>query len=105
MPEVIEKKDGGIVVRIRLTPNASRCGKVGFFTVASGEEYLKISVTSIPEKGKANKELIDFLSKALKIPKTSMEIISGFLDRHKKIFIKTEDETTAERIRRWTEES
>lgn len=68
------------------------------------EAYLKINVVSVPEKGKANKELISYLAKVLKIAKTDMEIISGALDRYKKILIKTNKENAAEDIRRWTEE-
>lgn len=41
----------------------------------------------MPEKGKANKELIAFLAKKLKIAKSSLQIISGELDRWKKIAI------------------
>lgn len=50
----------GIILNVRIMPNASVCGARGVFTDADGAEYLKISVVSIPEKGKANKELLSF---------------------------------------------
>lgn len=50
----------GIILNVRIMPNASVCGARGVFTDADGTEYLKISVVSIPEKGKANKELLSF---------------------------------------------
>jgi len=56
---------------------------------AKGEEYLKINIVSVPEKGKANKELLDFLSEMLDIAKSSFEVISGQTDRYKKIRINT----------------
>ena len=48
----------------------------------------------MPEKGKANKELIAFLANKLKIAKSSMQIISGELDRWKKIAITSQADLT-----------
>ena len=41
------------------------------------EDTLKISVTVPPEKGKANKAVINALAKELKIAKTTIELIRG----------------------------
>ncbi|MFR1031928.1 MAG: DUF167 family protein [Alphaproteobacteria bacterium] len=72
----------------------------GVFTDADGAEYLKISVVSIPEKGKANKELLSFLAKRLKTAKSNFEIISGASERCKRILIKGIDAVqTAEILR------
>ncbi len=49
----------------------------------------------MPEKGKANKELIAFLAKKLKIAKSSIKIISGELDRWKKLTITAPSDLTA----------
>lgn len=43
----------------------------------SGEQTIKIRIKAVPEKGKANEELIKFLSKELSIPKDQITIISG----------------------------
>jgi len=67
-------------------PNSSSCRVNGIFRSAD-DEYLKICVVSIPEKGKANKELLSFLSKILGVAKSQCEIVSGELDRYKKIKI------------------
>ncbi len=69
-------------------PNSSSCLCKGIFRDADNVEFLKISVVSVPEKGKANKELLGFLAKKLNMPKSSLEIISGETDRYKKILIK-----------------
>ena len=53
---------------------------------------MKVSVCSVPEKGKANKELVEFLAKTLKIAKSNFEIISGATDKHKKILLKIKNE-------------
>jgi len=48
---------------------------------------LKCYLKSAPEKGKANKELIQLISKVLKIPQSDVAIVSGATDRRKKISI------------------
>lgn len=55
----------GYVLRIRVTPNASKCGVSGTFSDSIGAVFLKISLISVPEKGKANQELIKYLAKTL----------------------------------------
>lgn len=57
---------------IKVVPNASQ-NKV----VWKLWEHLKVRIQAVPENGKANKELIHFLSQQLKIKKTQLEIISG----------------------------
>lgn len=78
----------GILLNIRLTPNASATKLTGVFTDADGADFLKIAVVSVPEKGKANKELLTFLAKRLDLAKTKIEIMSGELDRYKRILLK-----------------
>ncbi|MBQ8870630.1 MAG: DUF167 domain-containing protein [Alphaproteobacteria bacterium] len=77
----------GYVLRVRLAPNSSCCKILGTTVDANEDVFLKISVVSVPEKGKANKELISFLAKKLKIAKSDFEIVSGELDKWKKIRI------------------
>lgn len=60
----------------------------------NGDDFLKINIISVPEKGKANQELISWLSKKLKTAKSDFEIISGELDRLKKILIKNTKQET-----------
>jgi len=36
-----------------------------------------VSVTAVPEKGKANQAIIALLAKVLKLPKSNIEILSG----------------------------
>jgi uncharacterized protein len=49
---------------------------------------IKIRVAAPPEKGKANQELIKFLSKHHKVPKEEVIIVSGKSDPLKLIRIK-----------------
>ena len=46
-------------------------------------DILKVKLTSPPVEGKANKELIRFLSKVFKIPKSEIRIVRGEKSRKK----------------------
>ena len=51
------------------------------------EDTIKVSLTAAPEKGKANKALIDFLSKEWGIAKSDIEITRGAIARIKQLTI------------------
>ncbi len=69
-----------MILYVKITPNAKSNSIVGF-----QEEVLKIKIQAIPDKGKANSELINFLSKELSIPKKHITILSGHTSRLKKL--------------------
>ena len=54
------------------------------------ENSYKISVTEIPEKGKANNIIIEILAKNFKIPKNKITIISGLTNNIKVVNIDNE---------------
>ena len=80
-----EPYDTGFFLRIKLAPSAAACGFGGVFANADGKAYLKACVTTVPEKGKANKELIKMLAKELQVSKQSLEIVGGTTSHLKKI--------------------
>jgi|SRR5574344_2392796 uncharacterized protein len=82
-----ETSEKGYIIRIKLSPNASTNAFREVFCDENGIEYLKAMVVTVPEKGKANKELIKMLAKILKIAKSAFTIISGETDHLKKIYI------------------
>jgi len=67
---------------LKVTPNAGRNAITG---VKDG--VLQVKVAAPPDKGKANKELIDFLSESLGVRKSAIEIITGHTGRNKIISI------------------
>ena len=85
----VEEHPAGYLIRIKLTPNAVFCGFKGLYVDANGSAFLKAYVHAVPEKGKANKELVGLLAKTLKVSKSSFEIICGQTDHMKKVLIKT----------------
>ena len=94
----------GFVLRVRLTANSSSCVIKGCFIDAQENEFLKINVVSVPEKGKANRELLAFLAKSLKVAKSQLEIISGETDRYKKILIRDKSDQILVKLQKWGSE-
>lgn len=88
-------------MRVRLIPNSSSCRLCGFFRDVEGQDFLKIAVISVPEKGKANKELINYLAKSLKIAKSLIEIVAGEFDKYKKIKITGIPKELSVKIEQW----
>ena len=70
-------------LNLRVVPNAKQ---TELFSVMS-DWVLKIRIKAIPEKWKANYELINFLSKNLKIKKDFFEIVSWVTDKNKVVRI------------------
>ena len=68
----VEDIDGGIVFTVKVVPGSSRTVLCGLL-----DEMIKVKVSAAPEKGKANKCLLDFLSKQLGVKKNAVSIISG----------------------------
>jgi len=79
--------DSSVILRVRLQPNSAGCRFMDMFTDAQGLEFLKVAVVSVPEKGRANKELVALLARHLGVAKSQMQIIGGEFDRYKKIRI------------------
>lgn len=86
-----ETKDG-IIVNLKISPNASKNE-----IIKSGDE-IKIKLTAQPIEGKANKALIEILSKELKIPKSSIVILKGETSKDKTVLFKTFDNDKIRKI-------
>ena len=80
---VIKERDHNVTIEIKVHPGSSR-KEVRF----QEDERLAVFVHSPPEKGKANKEVIKLLSKALGVSSSRLEIIKGMRSRFKTILIK-----------------
>lgn len=74
-------------LRIKVIPKSNKNEIIETFTDADGEETIKIRIKAAPEKGKANAELIKFLSKEFGVPQATISIISGKGERLKLIKI------------------
>jgi uncharacterized protein len=76
----IPRKETRIAVKVQ--PNAHRSEVAGL----TGGVW-KIKIAAHPDKGKANQELIDFLSDKLAISKDSITILRGHTSRNKVLLI------------------
>ncbi|OLF80713.1 hypothetical protein AWH62_14525 [Maricaulis sp. W15] len=76
-----------VVLRVRLTPGASRDGIEAWRCDAAGQIHLAARVRAVPEKGRANTALIALLAKQLAIPKRDIDVIRGATSRLKTIRI------------------
>ena len=73
-------KNKKLFIKLKIIPGS----KINFIDTVKNDE-LVIKIKAAPEKGKANKELIKYLSKKLKTAKSEIKIISGSTSRHKLI--------------------
>jgi hypothetical protein len=67
----------GAEIAVRVTPKAARNA------VTEAEGGLRVSVTTVPEDGKATKAVIKLLATALGVPKTRLTLIRGATSRDK----------------------
>lgn len=51
--------------------------------------WLKVTVTQIPERGKANRAIADFLAKSLGLKKSQMELVSGETASKKRFLVRS----------------
>ena len=62
----------GCVLSVRAQPNARRNGVLGEHAGA-----LRLGVTAAPEKGRANKALVELLRDLLGVKRSQVELLSG----------------------------
>lgn len=70
--------DKGLLLSVKVTPRAKRTQIVGW-----ENEVLKIKVSAVPEKGEANRAVIEILSKTLRIPQKNILLLRGATSRTK----------------------
>lgn len=87
MPYLQTQSDGSLVLSLYVQPRAGQNAIVGLH-----DDAIKLRVTAPPVDGKANKAVIAFWAKALKVPKSAITIKSGLQSRRKKIQLKGADQ-------------
>lgn len=80
------KTDRGVILDVYVKPNSKE-----FKIITDNNEFI-VFCREIPEKGKANKEIIKELTRLFR---KKVEIVAGFTSRQKKILVK---DTTEEEI-------
>ena len=79
---VLDQHSDGVILPVSVHPGARR-------NEIRGEQngQLKIGVTQAPEKGKANKAVIELLAKSLGLRKSQITLLSGETSRQKRFLI------------------
>lgn len=90
---MLKSRKDGVILNLRIAPNSSKNEII--FT----QGVLKVKITAQPIDGKANKALLEYLSKVFKIPKSSFEIIKGETSKDKTLFIKCNDEEKLQKLK------
>ena len=78
------KKNKEIILKIKVRTGADKTE----LKTRMDDDCIKINIAAVPEKGKANAELLKFLSKIFNLPANNIQIISGASDKYKLIKIK-----------------
>ena len=74
----------GVVVRVRVTPNAARDGVAGVGSVAGGPAVLA-RVRAAPEKGAANAALERLIADWIGVPRSAVSVERGGRSRIKSV--------------------
>lgn len=77
-----------MILTVKVIPRARKNEIAGY-----ENGVLKVRLQAVPEKGKANEELIDFLAEELELPKSSITLVRGQTSRIKHLKIEGLDET------------
>jgi len=92
------KCEGGLALKVRVTPNAASDRIEGCYLAGDGTMSLRVRVTAQAEKGRANKAVIALVAMAVGRPKSALEVTSRARDRNKTIAIRGEFAELARRI-------
>lgn len=79
----LEPHADGVILPVRAQPGARR-------NELRGEQdgQLKVCVTQSPERGKANKAIVELLSKSLRLKKSQIELLSGETSHQKRFLVR-----------------
>ena len=79
----LEPHHEGVILPIRAQPSSRKSELRG-----EQDGCLKVAVTQVAEKGKANKAIAAFLSKQLGLRKSQLELLSGETSSQKKFLVR-----------------
>ena len=82
MSEYVSDSKDGVILRVQVQPRASRDEVMG-----PHGDGLKIRITAAPVAGAANKHLLKFLAKKLRVARSQISITTGATSRAKSIAI------------------
>ena len=78
----VSDRDGGVLLTVKVVPGSSRTVFAGVY-----DGMVRVKIAAAPEKGKANKCLVEYLSKLSGAKKKSITILSGMTSPVKQVRI------------------
>ena len=85
----------GTRLRLRVKAGARKTGILGVHGGA-----LKLTVSSAPEKGKANRAVLELLAEALELAPSALEIVAGGASQDKVVLLPLHPGEVMDRLRR-----
>jgi uncharacterized protein (TIGR00251 family) len=89
----LTESEGGVRLKLRVKAGGRKNAILGRYAGA-----LKLSVTAAPEKGKANRAVLSLLAETLRLPASSLEIISGQTSPDKVVLVPLSLEELLQRL-------
>lgn len=81
----------GVRVELKVTPKASADRVRGVGADAQGVACLQVTVTAVPEDGRANRAVVALLAKRWRVAKSAIELVRGTADRRKALLVRDPD--------------
>jgi len=79
----VKQVPGGLIISVKVVPNASREQIVGLLGDA-----LKIKVAQPPEDGRANRAVERLLAAACGLPPRNIQVVEGLTQPHKRVLLR-----------------
>ena len=90
----------GILLRVRLTPRASRDGIDGMKSGPGGPD-VRARVRAVPQDGRANAALAELVADQIRVPKSTVTVASGNTARLKTLRIAGDGAALEQRLDAW----
>lgn len=98
LPLSLSREKNLYYLNVKVFPNSNRQVLSKETVTYKDRSYFKLHINSSPTDGKANKEIVEFLSKFFDIKKNCLTISSGQFGKHKVIQIKTIDDANFNKV-------
>ena len=98
MEDIARIVEGGIELAVRVVPRARRPGVGGMRRDAAGRALLELRVSAPPEKGRANRAVVELVAELLGVPARAVRIQSGESARNKRLFVEGPADALAQRL-------
>ncbi len=78
------RQEGSLGLAVKVIPKAARTEWAGMLADGS----CRVKLQAVPEKGRANEELIRFLAAEFGVARAQVEIVAGLTNPHKQIRVR-----------------